>query len=356
MKVPAFIFLLLLAGSPARAQNKAAADSLISLGIKAHDEGKYALALEWYDEALKQDQDNLYALEEKALTLNTQGKNEEVLPVAQKALQAHPGNKGLRGIYVTYGNALDALKRSQKALQVYEEGIRAFPDFYALYFNKAIALVGSGNTKAGIENLEQSLLLNPDHAGANRALGQLCLAENKRVPAVLALSRFLVLEPQGERAKVVLELLQKAMNGNVKKTSENQINISISAPVADDAGRKRKKTENDFGPVEMMMSLDAALDYDEKYAGKPPVENFLRKLNSVCSVMSGLQKKSKGFYWDYYAPYFIAMQEEGFTQTFSYLAFASTDAPEVAKWLESHQSAIEKFYDWNKDFKWAKKR
>ena len=40
MKIPALIFSLLLAGSPVLAQNKAAADSLVNLGVEAHDAEK----------------------------------------------------------------------------------------------------------------------------------------------------------------------------------------------------------------------------------------------------------------------------------------------------------------------------
>ena len=167
-------------------------------------------------------------------------KNEAVLPVAQRALQTHPGNKGLRSLYVTYGNSLDALKRTPKALQVYAEGIAAFPDFYALYFKPGHCPCRQWKTPKGAWKIWSSRCCSiPTMQAPTDWLGSCACWKIKRVPAVLALSRFLVLEPQGARAKVVLEMLQKAMNGNVKRTGENQINISLSAP-PEEGGKKEK--------------------------------------------------------------------------------------------------------------------
>jgi hypothetical protein len=93
--------------------------------------------------------------------------------------------------------------------------------------------------------------------------------------------------------------------------------------------------------------MSAALDYDDKYKNTTDVEKFIRKMETICSSLNETGKNSSGFYWEYYAPYFIDMKKNNLVETFAYIAFASTETEDVASWLKAHSSETDHFYEWS---------
>jgi hypothetical protein len=78
-------------------------------------------------------------------------------------------------------------------------------------------------------------------------------------------------------------------------------------------------------------------------------------MQTVCASLKETKKNNHGFYWDYYVPYFTAMSDKKFLETFAYVVFASSDDKEVGKWLDSHESDLRKFFEWSDAFEWKKK-
>ena len=132
--------LLVLISSIAFAQNPSMAKQLVLEGVTLYDEGKYAQAISKYDDALKVDKDNFFALAEKAMTLVATKNYEESIKLCKRVLKLYP-NEDLSMLYVTYGNATDLSKDSKKAIKIYDEGIKKYPNQYQLYYNKGIALI-----------------------------------------------------------------------------------------------------------------------------------------------------------------------------------------------------------------------
>ena len=195
-------------------------------------------------------------------------------------------------------------------------------------------------------------MLNPAHPGSHNALARVLMQQNKRIPSILAFSRFLVLEPRGNRAKENWNSLQKLIKGNVQKKSEQSVTINIDAS-SFEKNNDGKPTENNFATADLLLSFDAGLDYDKKNADKTEVENFIRKFNNLCSALNESNDK-KGFYWEFYVPYFTSMKAKALIENFAYVAFAVSDDKSVNEWLSSHSAEIESFYQWSDSFVWKK--
>ena len=334
------------------AQHKEEAEKLVDEGIAYHDKGDYQAAISKYNRALELDKDNLMALAEKAFSLMLLQKFDESIVCCQTAIEKHPTDKALKSVYVTYGNALDALTKTDKSIEIYDQGIKLFPDYYQLYFNKGITLSGVQKYDDAILCFQKSATLNPVHASSHNAIARLSIIKNKRIPSLLAYGRFLVLEPQTDRAKENLTSLQTIMKGNVAETEKKSITINISPDMLDDTTSNGKPKANSFASTDLILALDAGLDLDKKNKNKTEAEQFIRKFELVCSSLKETQKDNHGFYWDYYVPYFTEMKDKKLIEAFAYIAFASSDAPDVSEWLKSHKNEIDKFYDWSKSFAW----
>ena len=352
MKYSNLISLFLLLTTVSFGQKKEEAENLVNKGISFHDKGDYEMAISKYDSALLLDKDNLLALAEKAFSLFSIQKYDESIVCCKRAIESHPKEKALATVYVTYGNDYDVLKNTKKSISIYDEGIKLFPDYYQLYFNKGITLSSIPKNEEAISCLQKAVLLNPNHASSHNAIARLSNATNQRIPAILAYGRFLSIEPKSNRAKENLSALQRLMMGNVQQTGEKSVTINVSPDALNASTSKGKPKENSFSSLELMLSIDAATDFDEKNKDKTDVEKFIRKLETLCSYLKESRADNSGFYWSYYAPYFIGLKDEGLIETFAYISFASSEAKDVSNWLNSHKSEIDKFFTWSKSFQW----
>lgn len=330
------------------AQQKEAADRLVNEGVELQDKGEVDSAIANYKQALQLDRDNLLALSEMAYSYLSLDKFDDAAGFAKRAIKTHPDDHLLKSAYVCYGNALDGLGKTKKSIDIYDEGIRLFPEYFQLYYNRGISLNKLNKTEEAIRSFQRSVTLNPDHAGSHNAIGHMLFNKNN-IPSLLAFCRFLILEPDSKRSAGNLGNVRKIMDNHVTKTDEKSITINISPEMLDTAGNARK---NNFSPAELMLSIDAAMDNDSANINKPEIEKFIRKFSSLCAYLKEKEKDNYGFYWDFYVPYFIEMNDKGFTATFTYIAFTSSGNTEVMEWLNSHKTQVDAFHQWSEEFKW----
>lgn len=347
MKVKTLLFLLLF--SSVYSQNQADADKLVDAGIVLHDKGDFYGAIKNYDKALELDKDNLFALTEKSLTLNSVNKFDEVITISKHAIATHP-NSGLQNIYVNYANALDHLKKSEEALKIYEEGIQKFPDYYQLYFNKGICYANLNNGSQAISCFQKSLVINPKHPGSLNAMG-LLESNTNRIPAVLSFSRFLIVEPQTNRSQKNFENLQGLLMRGVTQKDKKAVTINIDAGMLPDSTGVKK--ENDFSVTDLILSMSAGLDFDKKNVKKTDAENFIRKFEIICASLEEVKKENSGFYWSFLAPYFIEMKNKKLIEPFAYIVYVNSDEDDVVKWHKKNQNKLDDFYEWSKNYKWG---
>lgn len=352
MKNAILVLMLTLMCNITFGQNKEEAEDLVSEGIAYHDKGDFDGAISKYDKALELDKDNLFAYTEKALSLHSLQKYDEAIENCQKALALHPGEKGLETVYVIYGNASDALKQTDKSIEIYDEGIKQFPDYYQLHFNKGISLASVKKYDQAILCFQEAIKLNPEHASSHNAIARISDSENNRIPALLAYARFLAIESTSKRGKDNLSNLQALMSSNVTKTGKKSVSISISPDMLGDTTANGKPNENSFMTTDLILSVEAALDYEKKNKKKSEIELFIRKFETVCGSLKESQEDGRGFFWDYYVPYFVEMKDNNLLETFAHIAFVTSEDPEIMKWIKSHKSDVDKFFEWSGSFEW----
>ncbi len=346
-----FGFIIFLYAS-VTAQDADSIDVYIKQGVSLHDKGDYTKAISNYNKALKIDPNNITALAEKAFSLSSLQDYDNSIKICEQAISSDPQSDGLKIVYTTYANALDATKKPEEAVEIYNEGIALFPDYYQLYFNRGITLSGIQEFDEALLSFQASARLNPEHASSHNAIGRISMIGEDNIPALMAFGRFLIIEPQGSRAKSNLPFVQGIMSANVEKTGRNNITISIDPNKLADAN-KSETEENDFNSTDFLLSMSAALDYDKKNKKKTEVELFMSKFETVCASLQENQEGNYGFYWKYYVPYFIEMKDNNMIETFSYLVYASSENKYVDKWLSENETKIDSFYKWSSDFEWA---
>ncbi len=158
-------------------------------------------------------------------------------------------------------------------------------------------------------DLLEAVQLQPAHASSHLLLGSIMAESRQRIPAVLALYHFLLLEPDTKRSPGALALLDRLLSQGVTQESENQITIQLAAP----------EKKDPFSSMEMMMSLMSASRMGKDNKGKSEAAQFAEITDLLFSMLSGLEKeKSARIWWTVYGTLFTAMNEKDHTEAFSY--------------------------------------
>jgi hypothetical protein len=327
------------------------AKNLVNEGVELHDNGKYEDALKKYDAAIAEDDTYFNAHYEKAMTLYVMKKLEECIDLSKTIIKKFPDEPLLKGVYVHYGSSLDDLGKSSAALKVYDEGLKKFPGFYMLHFNKAITYALMNETEKAYTNFKAALVDNPFHASSYFRVADMLKTSN-RIPAMLAFVMHLILETKrSERSEYSFTSLKELIYGNVKKTGDNSITITMDESMLD--SKKLKKEEDNFRMQDMLFVMSSALDKDSVMSSiaKTDIEKFDLKLQLLINSLSD-EKDKKGFFSERYVPFFKSLKENDYTMIVSRLVFKTTNDEANAAWLKVNTDKTDAFYDWLKAYKW----
>ncbi len=323
-------------------------DRLVKDGIRLHDEARYDEALKKYDSALAIDKAHYLANYEKSYTLLILKKYDETIGISKFLLELDPNNINAHAVYINLGSAQDDKGDVEEAIKTFTKGIGLFPNSYLLHFNRGITYYKLERDKESMVDFQNALYQKPVHASSHQFLGRLMIDDNNRIAAILSLFTFLIMEPEGERAKPNYELLDKQIMKGISQDGKGATVIGIESLLPD---KKNKKAENDFSALDLMLSLSAALDKDEKFRDQNAAEKLERKMSNLVSMFSE-KEKGKGFFWDFYTPFLTEMKKKDHLVTACYLASIQSDTEQVNAWIDQNGTRIRGLYDWINEYKW----
>jgi tetratricopeptide (TPR) repeat protein len=319
---------------------------LIKEGIALHDNKNYDAAIKKYEEVLKENPDNLEAIYEMGFSYSEKQDYKQSLEIAYRG--ARYKSPLVTGFYVLAGNSLDHLGQPEKAIEVYKAGIKLQPNVAMLHYNLGITYRNNGKSAEARKSFKKAVSLNANQASSHLALGNLFYSEDYKTPALLALSRFLVLEPNSTRSDDAYKIVMKILQGGVTKGEGNQINIVV--------GMSGKKDEGDFGPADLALGLSSAVDSIEENKGKTKAQLAVEQLQTFFAILSEQNSKDKRskFVWAYYIPYFGEMKDKNHVEPFYYYISRRSSDPDVKKWLDDNYRRVNEFLNWSKQYQWPR--
>lgn len=332
---------------PTRTPVESSADQarVIDEGIRLHDRGDYDGAIEKYESVLELNPDDLLALYELSFSHFARKDYAKSLEYARKGVvyisELRPK------FFLQIASCQDNLGEGERAVKTYRKMIKEFPGFPLVHFNLAVTYLRQEKKELAKEQLKKELAVTPDHRTSHYLLGMLLEAEGYRIPAVLALSRFLILEPNTERSAAALGGLLKLIHAGVSVKDEKNVTILVDPDP--------KKDEGDFTGLEMALSIVAAGRVLEKNREKSDAEYRVEQFRSFFRMMiemAGREKRKLGFTGEYYVPYFREIEERGYTDAFAYRIHAGSPDGEVGQWLVANEGRVEEFLEWSRNYRW----
>jgi tetratricopeptide (TPR) repeat protein len=311
---------------------------LIVEGVGLHDKGDYDAALAKYQEVLAANAKNAQALYEMTFTLSAKKDWKRCYEMAEAALAGDTPYRAL--FYTNAGNCRDGAGDSDKAIALYEKGLREFPDDSGLTYNLGVAYRGKGKPDKAREMLERTVTLKPGYGSANLALARNYEEAGQRIPALLAYLRYLSLDSTSERARAAAEAVHALLNQNVK--AEGSGNVTIMVPKMD------KGAQSGLSVMDLTLSLAAAANHLEENKGKPEIQLIAGQIDTVFAIVGEAkgQEVKECFACRHYLPFFLDLRKQELVDPFTYVALGSLDLPGTAEWIKANGDKVEALEKW----------
>jgi tetratricopeptide (TPR) repeat protein len=215
-----------------------------------------------------------------------------------------------------------------------------------LYFNLAITLARLNRSDEAVHALKQAAYVDPNHVSTQHRLGVTWLSSGYRTQAILALSRFLILEPSSPRAAQVYPAWLKAITGSVTQGPDGKINLAVDPT--------ERTGEGNFTQAEVTLGLSRAAALTQG-AGKTQAQILVDQLTQWFGMLASEKvTDSPAFASAYYVPYFVELQKRGYTESFVYWVSQQSDLQGVRAWIGDSANRLKasEFIQWSKQYSW----
>jgi len=315
------------------------ADTLLRSGVALHDKGDYAGAIAAYRKVLAADPTNVAAWYELAYSQSAAGKLKDAIESTNRGLQVADAQHQV-GLLTLKANCLDDMGQPEKAIDCYREAVKLDPDDYLVHYNLGFTLLRTQRIKQAEAEFKTSAVLNPRHPTSQLMLGQIWGATGRRIQAIFAYTRFLMLEPTGARSRLVRNQLVALMDQGVEKT-EKGANISLDVSLFSD-------DQNPYGTMAFVLATSSALAANNnEVAGNTELQHRCYQFDMLFGVLGENENPKPDFAWKYYAPFFRDLREKELVKPMCMLALQGFDPKEAEAWRKDHPDRMTAFQEWH---------
>lgn len=324
----------------------AAQKELISDGIELHEAKRYDEAIKKYEQVLQENPDCTAAMYELSNTLYSKGDLVRAEAMAVKGTQYRSAELPL--FYMAIGNSLDDSGKSAEAIALFKKAAKILKDdkslngdLAAVDYNLAITYFRQKMYAEAKATLKEGLTADPGHPSSNYLLSEIYYGTHYKMPALMAVTRFIGIERNGPRAKraaqIFLDILKPAQKD--EKTGNFNILLSLDTP----------KDEGEFDMYELILGITGVRTDEDK--NKSENEMFVDSVSSVFGLVSEDKKLPKTFVGKIYAPYMAAMRDSGQVHTFAYVVLHLGGNADATKWVDANIGKVNSFFSWAKNYK-----
>jgi hypothetical protein len=335
------ICLFLMLSSSLRAQTPQ--EQALAKGreaIKLEDEGKFEEARKLLEAAEKLDPADISWPYEIALSYNMAKDYKNAIKTLEKLLK-RPDVTPL--VYQMLGNSYDDSGKSDKAITVYDDGIKKFPNSGILYTERGTALLRKSEAEKALAFYEKGIEMAPEFASNYYWASRILCHSSEPVWGLLYGEIFINLEPGSNRTKETSKLL---FDTYVKNIQFKGSSISVTFSKATNINIAMDKPEDLLNykfPFAMMayeplMSLSAV--------GEKSID--LESLNRIRTkfVEHYFQKDNAQKYPNILFDFQNAMLKAGQLEAYNHWLLKEGAEAGFIAWRKGNQEKMNAFFDW----------
>ncbi|WP_248724713.1 tetratricopeptide repeat protein [Seonamhaeicola sp. ML3] len=298
-------------------------DEVLELVSKSSDEGDYAKTLEHLNKINKSDSSYCSILTSKSYYLLNSEKYEEVIQTTNEGLSLGCHDTKL-SFYINKGLAYNYMEDYDKALKVFNEGLKIFPKNYLLWYNKGVVLESSDRLEDAIKAYQESIVLRPTYIRPHLQLGNICYKQRRITQALMCYDVYLLLKFGDKSAFNTLQ----SLNNVVKEKNENEPNPDLEISVDDEA----------FDEIDLIIENRIALNKNYNVDNK--INISLTKQNHALLAQIEDFEGNGGFWDQNYVPLFKWIANNNLFDGFTYTLSHSIKNEKLKKIIDQHEKDI----------------
>jgi antitoxin component YwqK of YwqJK toxin-antitoxin module/Tfp pilus assembly protein PilF len=326
---PIFIFLFLLAFTHLFAQqNNELINSgdLLDKGAKLHDDGKYKEAIALYSKISRSDTNYARALHELAWSNYLDSNFEACKNFASTGLKLFPQQSA--DWYNLIAIALDDMKHPEDAIKYYDSTIQLNPNNYLAWFNKGITLYNQKKYDESLNCLQKCIVIYPYYTSAHYFLGLIAVEKGWLPQAMMSFTTNLLIDPTNKYAGYAVKQLSNIA----------LVNDDIAAKAAN---AKTSSTDNFDLQQQIVLSK---ISLDRKYKLQTYLEDPVTRQLQVLLEKTQYDKSDKGFWMQYYAPFYQQVFLQGkFNDLVSVIFSGFTSIKQVQEFDKKNRKELDEF-------------
>ncbi|OKS84949.1 tetratricopeptide repeat protein [Mucilaginibacter polytrichastri] len=317
----------------ADAQNTTPTNDLIKQGVALHNEGKYAEAIDKFNEALKADPENGYANYEVAFSLYASKKPNDAIPHLEKATKSTNAELSVAA-YALLASIYDESNQAKKAIETYNLALKINPNYPQIYYNLGIAYFRNQQYAEAESSAIEAIKHNPKSASNQRLYALVTLHQNKRANALLALCSFILLEPTGQRAAEAYANIGHIMQGGTFKDNNGNTTIAVSL-----------NDQKEMGALNLGISLVVQAGQAKNLTGLNLLEYELKSIFELAGQLAE-KKTDKTFFDKFYADYFYKLSQTSYMPALTHTVALTDTKADNAKWAKENTAQISGLAQW----------
>ncbi len=265
-------------------------------------------------------------LTSKAYYLINLEKYDEVIKVLDDG-EAYDCGDSKAYFYINKGVAYAAKEDYEKAIEVYEDGLKHFPKFYKLWNNKGTALEKLDRLEDAAKAYQKTITLNPFFRDAHLKLGNICYQQGKITQALMCYNIYILLNPDGDGAFETL----RSLNDIVSNKNENEGDPDVEISEDDEY----------FEDIDLVIDNKIALNKDYKIDHKVDIA-LIRQNHAMLSQLENYEG-TDGFWSKKYVQFYKWIQQNDLFEDFSYTLVASIENKKYKKQVKRKEKDIIEF-------------
>jgi Flp pilus assembly protein TadD len=169
-------------------------------GAAAYAEGKFAVALERFEEAVKLNPNDPRVLNNLGQALVRVGRAQKALPLFVRATELNPSEWQPR---FNLAHAYGSLERWKDAIPEYQKAAQLFPDDYVTQYNLGLAFHKAGQEELAVGAFQRAIVLAPGEPSFHLSLGISYERLNEKAKAAQAYQTYLEMAPSASDAEKI---------------------------------------------------------------------------------------------------------------------------------------------------------
>lgn len=319
-------------------QNKEDALEKAKRALKLMDEKQqYSEAVRLLQESQKLDPDNITFPYEIAYAYYAQGQYDKAI---QQLLPLKEKTGTYARLYQLLGNSYDRNHQGEKAMNVYEEGLKKFPASAELYLELGNMMVKSENYNKALDYYEKGIKANPSFPSNYYWAAKIYCSSQEEVWGMLYGEIFMNMERNSKRTAEVSKMLYNVYKKEITFTSETSIGVSFSKNVI---------TINDMADVKKM-KLPFGSIYETLLLLSVTIEKGI-DLNSMDRIR---QRFISNYFTKDYAndypnvlfDYQWKIKKAGHFEAYNHWLLMMGDENAFQQWQNTHKESWETFVKW----------